>query len=68
VAYVLFQKLRGRGIYRTIYYLPYVTSTVAAATVFFYVFHPQYGIVNTLLGSIASPGSSGSRSQTASSR
>ena len=29
VAYVLFQKLAGRDIYRTIYYLPYVTSTVA---------------------------------------
>src|SRR6266545_1378358 len=50
VAYVLFQKLRGRDIYRTIYYLPYVTSTVAAATVFSWVFHPQYGIANQLLG------------------
>jgi multiple sugar transport system permease protein len=56
VAYVLFQKLRGRDLYRTIYYLPYVTSTVAAATVFFYVFHPQYGIVNQLLGSIGITG------------
>jgi multiple sugar transport system permease protein len=56
VAYVLFQKLRGRDIYRTIFYLPYVTSTVAAATVFFYVFHPQYGLVNTLLASIGISG------------
>ena len=31
---VKFQKLRGRSFYRTAYYLPYVTSTVAAATVF----------------------------------
>jgi multiple sugar transport system permease protein len=50
VAYVLFQKLAGRDIYRTIYYLPYVTSTVAAAAVFLWVFHPQYGPVNQLLG------------------
>jgi len=50
VAYVLFQKLAGRDIYRTIYYLPYVTSTVAAATAFLWVFHPQYGIANQLLG------------------
>jgi multiple sugar transport system permease protein len=56
VAYVLFQKLRGRDIYRTIFYLPYVTSTVAAATVFFYVFHPQYGLVNTMLASIGITG------------
>jgi multiple sugar transport system permease protein len=50
VAYVLFQKLAGRDVYRTIYYLPYVTSTVAAATVFLWVFHPQYGPANQLLG------------------
>ena len=56
VAYVLFQKLAGRDIYRTIYYLPYVTSTVAAASVFFYVFHPQYGLVNTLLASVGITG------------
>lgn len=56
VAYVLFQKLAGRDIYRTIYYLPYVTSTVAAASVFFYVFHPQYGLVNTLLAQIGITG------------
>src|SRR6266571_4034564 len=46
----LFQKMRGRGIYRTVYYLPYVTSFVAAAAVFFWVFHPQYGLVNDVIG------------------
>ena len=56
VAYVLFQKIAGRDLYRTIYYLPYVTSTVAAATVFSYVFHPQYGLVNALLASIGITG------------
>jgi multiple sugar transport system permease protein len=50
VAYMLFQKLVGRDIYRTIYYLPYVTSIVAAASVFLWVFHPQYGPANQLLG------------------
>ncbi len=50
IAYVLFQKMRGRAIYRTIYYLPYVTSTVAAAAVFNWLYHPQYGTVNQLLG------------------
>jgi len=52
IAYILFQKIRGRAIYRTVYYLPYVTSTVAAAAVFEWVFHPQYGLVNEMLGSI----------------
>ena len=50
LAYLLFQKMRGRSIYRTIYYLPYVTSFVAAAAIFFWVFHPTYGLVNDLVG------------------
>jgi len=50
IAFLLFQKMRGRGIYRTAYYLPYVTSFVAAAVVFNWLFHPQYGLVNALLG------------------
>jgi multiple sugar transport system permease protein len=50
IAYILFQKMRGRAIYRTIYYLPYVTATVAAAAIFEWVFHPQYGLVNAALG------------------
>ena len=52
IAYLLFQKMRGRGIYRTLYYLPYVTSLVAAAAVFVWVFHPQYGLVNDVIGFI----------------
>ncbi len=52
IAYLLFQKMRGRGIYRTLYYLPYVTSLVAAAAVFVWVFHPQYGLVNDVIGLI----------------
>jgi multiple sugar transport system permease protein len=50
VAYVLFQKVLGRGLYRTVYFLPYITSTVAAAAVFSWIFNPQYGFLNWLLG------------------
>ena len=50
IAYMLFQKIRGRAIYRTLFYVPYVTSTVAAAAVFEWIYHPQYGFVNELLG------------------
>ena len=56
IAYLLFQKMRGRDIYRTIYYLPYVTSTVAAATVFQWVFHPQYGLVNAAIERLGGSG------------
>ena len=49
IAYLLFQKIRGRAIYRTLFYLPYITATVAAAVVFEYLYHPQYGLLNTIL-------------------
>jgi len=49
IAYVLFQKMRGRAIYRTVYYLPYITATVAAAVVFAWLFNPNYGFFNYLL-------------------
>ncbi|HZP97010.1 MAG TPA: sugar ABC transporter permease [Candidatus Limnocylindria bacterium] len=50
VAYILFQRIRGRAIYRTVFYLPYITATVAAATVFSWLYHPQYGAINQVLG------------------
>ena len=50
VAYLLFQKIAFRGFYRTAFFLPYVTSTVAAAMVFGWLFHGQYGVANYLLG------------------
>lgn len=49
IAYVLFQKMAARGVYRTLYYLPYVTSVVAAATVFSWLFHPHYGPLNAFM-------------------
>lgn len=50
VAYLLFQKIRGRGIYRTIYFMPHVISTVASAIVWAWVFDPRSGLANRLFG------------------
>jgi multiple sugar transport system permease protein len=49
VAYLLFQKIRGRGIYRAIYFLPHVISAVASAIVWAWVFNPTGGVANRLL-------------------
>lgn len=49
LAYLLFQPLSARGIFRTAYFLPYVTSTVAAAEVWNWLFHPQSGFFNWIL-------------------
>jgi len=38
-----------RGLFRTVYFLPFVTSTVAAATVWRIIFHPRHGAINLTL-------------------
>ncbi len=50
VAYGLYRITIGRGLLRSVYFLPYVTSAVAAAMVWRAIFNPQHGIANTLLG------------------
>lgn len=44
-------KLRGRSIFRTILFIPYVFSEILTAYIWIYVFHPQDGLANILLGS-----------------
>lgn len=55
IACLLFQPIRARGLYRTVYFLPYVTSAVAAAAVWTWIFNPQYGILNAALGALGVP-------------
>ncbi len=45
-------RLRGRGIYQTLFFLPQVTSIVAVAIIFQSLFSTNFGIVNTLLQSL----------------
>jgi len=49
IALLLNQKIRGLGIYRTIYYLPVVTSIVAVSVVWRWLFNPDRGLLNSLL-------------------
>lgn len=49
VAYALFRIARARGFFRTIYFLPYVTSAVAAAMIWRAILNPQGGLANSLL-------------------
>lgn len=55
VALLLDAPLRGRGIYRGIYFLPAVTSSVAAAIVWRYMLDPS-GFVNALLAQVGIDG------------
>ncbi len=54
-AYLLYQKVRGAGIYRTIYFLPYVISTVASSIVWAWVFDPASGLANLILTRLGVP-------------
>jgi multiple sugar transport system permease protein len=48
-AHLLNQKIKGRGSYRTVYYLPVVTSIVAISVVWKWIFNPDRGIFNAIL-------------------
>ncbi len=56
LASMLFRMVRGRGLFRTLYFLPYVTSVVAAATVWRALLNPNFGPVNAFLSSLGAPG------------
>lgn len=55
-ALLLDQKLRLIRLYRTILYLPAVTSLVAIGIVWVWMFDPQYGLINQLLRALGIEG------------
>ena len=55
VAYLLFQGVRGLSVYRTLYFLPFITSLVAASTVWATLFNPQSGFINKTLNALGLP-------------
>jgi multiple sugar transport system permease protein len=42
--------VRWKGAFRTIFFAPYVTTLVAVAIVFRYLYHPRFGGLNRVLG------------------
>ena len=44
--------VRLRGLFRTVYFTPFVTTLVAIAIVWRYLYHPRYGLLNYLLGAV----------------
>lgn len=41
--------VRWKGFFRTVYFAPYVTTLVAVAIVWRYLYHPEYGLFNYVL-------------------
>jgi multiple sugar transport system permease protein len=52
VAIGLNQAIRNRGFFRTLYYVPVVTATVAVGTVWLWIYEPEVGLANAVLGLI----------------
>ncbi|MBI3039029.1 sugar ABC transporter permease [bacterium] len=49
VALLLNNHISGIGFYRTVYFLPVITSINAVAIVWNFIYHPDYGLLNKLL-------------------
>jgi len=56
LAILLSRSWRGVKLFRTLNYLPTLTSAVAAATVWIWLLHPEFGLVNGLLSYIGITG------------
>lgn len=55
IAYLLYQKVRGQEFFRVVFFMPYITSTVASAAVWSYLYSPDNGLINAFLRFIGLP-------------
>ena len=46
---------RWKALFRTVYFAPVVTTLVAVAIVFKYLYHPRFGILNRMLATLGVP-------------
>lgn len=56
LALLMNQKVHGIKFYRTMYYLPVVTSGVATALLWQWIFNPRFGLLNYLLSLVGTSG------------
>lgn len=50
IAWLIFEKIKYKSFFETLFFIPYVTSTIAIGIVFKYLLNSRYGMVNQLLG------------------
>lgn len=56
LAVAMNQKLKGIVVFRTAFFMPYISSMVAVALLWSWIYNPQYGILNYFLELIGIPG------------
>ncbi len=55
VAMLLNQKILGRGVYRTIFYMPTIVPIVAASALWMWLFNVDFGLLNQILQGLGLP-------------
>jgi multiple sugar transport system permease protein len=50
LAILLNENVRGLTVFRTVYFLPYITALTAAAAVWKWIYNPDFGLLNAILG------------------
>jgi multiple sugar transport system permease protein len=55
VALLLNQDIKGKGLFRTIYYLPTLVPSIASAVLWIWLFNPDQGLLNSLLHAVHAP-------------
>lgn len=65
LAMLLNQKIRGLGVFRTVYYLPTLVPSIAGAVLWIWMFNPDFGLLNSVLRQVGMPTSNWIYSETA---
>jgi len=55
LALALSTKIKGTTVYRTMFFLPNITSTVAVSLVWLWIYNPDFGILNMILSALGLP-------------
>ena len=52
IAIIIFEKIKHKSLFETIFFIPYLTSVIAVGIVFRFLFNGDYGFINYLLSFI----------------
>lgn len=55
LALLVNQKLRGIGFFRSVYFIPAILSLVVASVIWDLLYHPDNGVINSLLAAVGLP-------------
>ncbi len=55
LASIFNSKMKGAGVFKAVYFAPFITSTVAAAVVWGYLYDPKFGLFNMIFRLLSLP-------------